>query len=179
MPTSNLADQLLGDPDRLKTLPNALATGADLAIAAGLVMIRKRDLEQALTENEELPIDATFLSPSKRMPFQRPPTTPWALIAARETMTDELYEITPPNRSRFKIGTDSSPGPPWTSHDSPSRVPAIQVRNGHKFRRAGEPLNPAWRVQTGHFFTKASNLVECNDLRSYFHFPAKSSHSIL
>ena len=54
MSTLNLADQLLGDPDRLKTLLSALATGADLAIAAGLVMIRKRDLERALTENEEL-----------------------------------------------------------------------------------------------------------------------------
>ena len=54
MPTLNLADQLLGDPDRLKTLLSALATGADLAIAAGLVMIRKRDLERALTENEDL-----------------------------------------------------------------------------------------------------------------------------
>ena len=54
MPTSNLADQLLGDPDRLKALLSALATGADLAIAAGLVMFRKRDLQRALTENEEL-----------------------------------------------------------------------------------------------------------------------------
>ena len=45
MSTSKLADQLLGDPDRLKTLLSALAT------ATGLVMIRKRDLERALTEH--------------------------------------------------------------------------------------------------------------------------------